>query len=87
MVCTCHINNAIEEKNDYETKEAKERRGKDRIVLVSSSPPFFLLCLLVIPFFNGIVYMTRTNHQFLEIEDNLKNEHFQHKRGTRTCHA
>ena len=27
------------------------------------------------------------DHQFLAIENNLKNEHFQHKRGTRTCHA
>jgi len=74
-------------REEWEIKEAKGRRGRDRNYPVSSSPPFCLLCLLVILFFNGIVYMTHTNHQFLEIENNLKNEHFQHKRGTRTCHA
>jgi hypothetical protein len=37
----------------WEIKEEKGRRGRDKNYLVSSSPPLFLLCLQVIPFFNG----------------------------------
>ena len=74
-------------REEWEIKEEKGGRGRDKSYLFSSSPPFFLLYLPVIPFFNGVVCMTCTNHQFLEIENNLKNENFQHKRGTRTCHA
>jgi hypothetical protein len=72
----------------WETKETKGRRGGEKNYFFSPPLlPFVSFVSQVIPFFNVVVCMTCTNHQFLEFENNLKNENFQQKRGTRTCHA